>query len=286
MARMYAKVGDLDIFYTIAGEGPPCLVPSLAGTPIYERTFTPALQDAMQLIFVELRGNRTATGEIDALTFDTIVDDLDGVRRALGLERVAVLGHSAHSMLALAYAARYPEQTSHVLAIAGAPAMTADVFAQIATYWNMVASPERKRILAENQAKLTPEVLAQLTPSERVIVPYVANGPIFFFDPTYDCTPLWAGHDQISDGLFARFWGPQGQFGAFDPETNLPKISAPVFIAQGVFDFAAPPHAWTGALEKLPNATYHAFERSGHYPHVDERALFTEAVKSWLARNR
>ena len=113
---MYVKVGDIDIFYTIAGVGPTCLVPSLSGTPIYERTFTPALQDVMQLVFVELRGNRTATGEIDALTFDAMVDDLDGVRRALGLGRVAVLGHSAHSILALAYAARYPELTSHVLA--------------------------------------------------------------------------------------------------------------------------------------------------------------------------
>jgi pimeloyl-ACP methyl ester carboxylesterase len=46
------------------------------------------------------------------------------VRRAHGLGRVAVLGHSAYSILALAYAARYPELTSHVLAIAGGPAIT------------------------------------------------------------------------------------------------------------------------------------------------------------------
>ena len=282
---MYVKVGDIDIFYTIAGVGPTCLVPSLAGTPIYERTFTPALQDVMQLVFVELRGNRTATGEIDALTFDAMVDDLDGVRRALGLGRVAVLGHSAHSFLALAYAARYPELTSHVLAIAGAPGMTAGVFARTTTYWDLVASPERKRILAENRARLTEEVLARLTPSERIIVPYVANGPVFFPDPTYDCTPLWEGHEQISDRLFARFWGPQGQFAAFDPEAALPNIVAPVFIAQGVFDFAAPPHAWAGELEKLPNATYRAFERSGHYPQLDERELFREAVAGWLRRS-
>ncbi|MGH9884232.1 MAG: alpha/beta fold hydrolase [bacterium] len=283
---MYVKVGDIDIFYTIAGAGPPCLVPSLAGTPIYERTFTPALQDVMQLVFVELRGNRTATGEVDALTFDAVVDDLDGVRRALGLGRVAVLGHSAHSILALAYAARYPESTSHVLAIAGAPAMTADVFARCATYWDLVASPERKRILAENQARLTEEVLARLTPSERIIVPYAASGPRYFLDPTYDCTPLWEGHEQISDRLFARFFGPQGQFGTFDPDANLPNVVAPAFVAQGVFDFVAPPHAWAGELEKLPNATYRAFERSGHYPQLDERQLFGEAVASWLGETR
>jgi proline iminopeptidase len=207
------------------------------------------------------------------------------VRRALGLGRVAVLGHSAHSFLALAYAARYPELTSHVLAIAGAPGMTAAVLARIATYWDLVASPERKRILAENRAKLTEEVLARLTPSERMIVPYVANGPVFFPDPTYDCTPLWEGHEQSSDRLLARFWGPQGQFATFDPEANLRNIVAPVFIGQGVFDFAAPPHAWAGELEKLPKATYRAFERSGHYPQLDERELFREAVAGWLRRS-
>jgi proline iminopeptidase len=156
---MYVKVGDIDVFYTIAGVGPTCLVPSLAGTPIYERTFTPALQDVMQLVFVELRGNRTATGEIDALTFDAMVDDLDGVRRALGLGRVAVLGHSAHSILALAYAARYPESTSHVLAIAGAPGMTAGVFARRAAYWDPV--PRRAQAHPGREpARLTEEALA------------------------------------------------------------------------------------------------------------------------------
>lgn len=90
----------------------------------------------------------------------------------------------------------------------------------------------------------------------------------------------------MSEGVFARFWGPQGQFAAFAPEASLPKIGAPVFIAQGVFDFAAPPHGWADDLAKLANATYHAFERSGHYPHLDERARFGEAVATWLRRAR
>jgi proline iminopeptidase len=283
---MYARVGGIEIFYTTAGAGPACLVPSLAGTPIYERTFIPALEDVMQLVFVELRGNRTADGDAETITFDAMVDDLDGVRRALGLDRVAVLGHSAHAFLALAYAARFPAHTSHVLAIAGAPGMTPGVFARAGTYWDLVASPERKRILADNRAKLTEAVLAKLTPSERIIVPYAANGPMVFADPTYDCTALWAGHEQMSERVFTRFWGPQGQFGAFDPDASLPKVVAPAFIGQGVFDFVAPPHAWAGELDKLPNATFHAFERSGHYPQLEERARFHDAVAGWLARGK
>jgi len=127
--------------------------------------------------------------------------------------------------------------------------------------------------------------LAPLTPSERSSC-RAANGPMFFPDPTYDCTPLWEGHEQISDRLFARFWGPQGQFASFDPEANLGNVVAPVFIGRGVFDFVAPPHAWAGELDKLQNVTYRAFERSGRYPHVDERELFGEAVANWLGRSR
>lgn len=282
---MYVTVGDIEIFYTIVGEGPTCLVPTLAGSPLYERTFAPALQSILRMVFIELRGNRTTNGKIDTLTLDAMVEDLEGVRRALGLGRVAVLGHSAHAILALAYAARYPEQTTHVLAIAGVPELTPAVAARTTAYWDLVASPARKRLLAEKRASLTSEVLAGLTSSERVIIPYATNGPLYFADPTYDCLPLWAGHEQISDLLFARFWGrPAGQFTLFDAGAVLPQVAAPVYIAQGVFDFAAPPTVWAGLVEKLPNATYHAYEQSGHYPQMEEQPLFGAAVAAWLGQ--
>ena len=38
---MYVTVNGTTMCCTILGSGMPCLVPSLAGTPIYERTFAP-----------------------------------------------------------------------------------------------------------------------------------------------------------------------------------------------------------------------------------------------------
>ena len=280
---MYATVNDVEIFHTSAGEGLPCLVPSLAGTPIYERTFaSPALLARLRLIFAELRANRTAVGDVAALTLDTIVDDLEGLRRALGLSRVAVLGHSHHSILAVAYAARYPERVARVIVVGGAPAESPALRERAAQYWEVAASPARKRLLAENQARLTDELLARLTPSERMYVPYAANGPRFFYDPAYNCTPLWAGHDNLSPELFAHFWGPSGQFATFAPHAVFPQVAAPVFIAHGVFYFGDTPVAWAGLKELLPNHTYRAFERSGHYPHIEERAEFDAALLAWL----
>jgi proline iminopeptidase len=281
---MYATVGSTDIFYTVAGAGLPCLVPSLAGTPIYERTFTLALGGTLQLIFAELRANRTAVRDVAALTLRALTEDMDALRQALGLERLPVLGHSAHSILALAYAAHFPQRISRVIIVGGLPALSPTLHEQIAGYWEVVAPPDRKQLLAENRARLTDEVLERLTPSERPTVTYAADGPLYFYDPTYDCTPLWAGHDDFSWELYQRFWGPGGQSATFDLDGSFPRIVALVFIAHGVFDFSVPPTVWVGIKDQLPSQTYHAFERSGHYPQMEERATFSGAVAAWLLR--
>jgi proline iminopeptidase len=282
---MYATIGGTEIFYTVAGSGRPFLVPSLARTPIYEHTFTPALGNAHQLIFAELRSNRTSAADAATLTPDRLLDETDGLRQSLGLEQIGVIGHSGHSVLALAYAARFPERVSGVIIVGGMPTFFPDLRQRIAAYWDVVASPERRQRVAENHAKLSDEMLARLAPSDRLAVIYAADGPQYFYDSTYDCTPLWEGHIDYSPAIHERFWGVGGQFETFDPVASFPRISAPVFIAHGVFDFSVPSTIWIGMKEKPPNHTYRAFERSGHYPQMEESTTFSRAVEAWLRRD-
>ena len=88
---MYANIGGTRIHYVVEGEGLPCMIPSLAGTPIYERTFSANLRKHLKMIFVEPRGNRSEVGDVTSLTLDRIVDDLDSLRAELNLGRTAVL---------------------------------------------------------------------------------------------------------------------------------------------------------------------------------------------------
>jgi pimeloyl-ACP methyl ester carboxylesterase len=72
------------------------------------------------LIIPDLRGtgdSRVAGADPSAYAFPRLAEDVEALRRALGLERVAVLGHSAAATLAEAYAARHPERVSHLLLI-------------------------------------------------------------------------------------------------------------------------------------------------------------------------
>ena len=73
------------------------------------------------LIFAELRANRTAGGDVVGLPLDRLIEDIDGLRQAPGLDSVAMLGHPAHSLLALTYPSHSAKHVSHFIIVAACP---------------------------------------------------------------------------------------------------------------------------------------------------------------------
>jgi proline iminopeptidase len=204
------------------------------------------------------------------------------LRCALKFERIAILGHSGNGMLPLRHATRYPDHISHAILVGGVPAFDAARLTEVAKYWEMLASKERKDAISRNWERMKPALKAA-TADEALILSYLANSPVYFYDAHFDCTKLWEGHGNNAE-LFQRFWGPDGEFSRFDPAAEFPNVKCPVLIAAGVFDFAAPPTAWHGIKNKLANHEYRVFEKSGHYPHLEEQQLFDETLVEWLNR--
>ena len=91
---MNVSVQGAELYYSTRGNGPACLVLSGIGTEPYERQTPPQLSDRLRLVYVDLRGCGRSTGEITDLTFDVLAGDLEAIRTDLGVERIAVLGHS------------------------------------------------------------------------------------------------------------------------------------------------------------------------------------------------
>jgi proline iminopeptidase len=271
---MVVSVNGAELFYATRGTGYPCIVPCILGTDVYERLTPPPLTDHFNFVYVDLRGGGRSTGDPADLTFEVLASDLDAVRADLGVSRVAVLGYSILGVVALEYARRSPETVSHVI-MSGTPP-TGDLEKLVKASMAFFAadgSPERKTTLQENMAQLPPG-----TPPTQAVF---AQTPMRFFDPRFDAVSLFA-KSQFNARLFERVLTLTGQWNVL---IEVESLRVPVLLAHGRYDYAAPFTMWNEVVEKLPDATLHLFERSGHQTFFEEPARFVEVVLAWMARS-
>ena len=270
------SVHGAELFYSTRGQGPACLVLSGIGTRPYERMTPPPLSDRLQLVYVDLRGSGQSTGEPTELTFDGLAGDLEAVRADLGVERIAVLGHSILGILALEYGRRCPGTVSHVIT-AGAPPIgdMARVAAASATFFERDAAEDRKQVVRDNMASLPPDAsLSQWM---------LAQTPMRYYDARFDAAPLFA--EAVSKPqLLQHVMGPLTQ--GWDVTVDSSSLRVPIFLAHGRYDYVVPHVLWDGIASTLPNATLQIFEKSGHQPFFEEPDRFAAAVMEWMAGPR
>lgn len=270
---MIVSVKGAELFCSTRGEGPACLVLSGIGTKPYERQMPPQLSERLTLVFVDLRGSGQSTGEPTDLTFDLLADDLEAVRLDLGVERIAVFGHSILGVLAIEYGRRRPGSVSHVIT-AGAPPHgdMARIAADAKAFFEEDASEERKRILREN--------LAALPAGAPLMQGLLAQTPMRFFDARFDAAPLFAGAVSRPHllGHILKTLAP-----AWDVAADPGSLRVPLFLAHGRHDYVVPYLLWEGIPARLPNATFELFEKSGHQPFFEEPDRFAKSVMNWFA---
>jgi proline iminopeptidase len=280
---MFATIDDVRLHYEIEGRGPALVVVSFGGSPIYQRMYSARLREHFQCIFLDLRGSGPSdTGDVQALTLERVLADIDGVRAAIGVERIAVVGHSVHGFLPPAYALQYPAHAWGAVVISCPPSVPDDWQAVAKPYWETMASNERKALLAEKQAALDPAELATLPPDQAFIRSYAAVSPERFADPTFDPLSLWEGC-VFDIAVFEQVNGPM--FDRYDPTQDFPRLTCPVFVAVGIHDYPVPPLFWYPAKDLLPEGSvFHCFEQSGHWPQYEEQDTFDRELIAWATR--
>jgi proline iminopeptidase len=270
---MQVSAAGADIHYTTRGQGPTCLFPCSFGTRPTEAQ-TEGLSRYLRVVHVDLRGSGQSTGQVADLTFDLLAQDLEAVRKDLGADRVAVLGHSILGSLAFEYGRRCPQTVSHVIAVGTPP--TGDMAAVSArgqAFFEQDASEERKRVLRENLAALPPG-----TPPAMAIF---AHTPMRFHDPRFDARPLFA-EAIFKPEVLMHLMGPLTA--GWDVTSDLASLKVPTFLALGRHDYVVPHVLWEGVAARVPNLTTKVFERSGHQAFFEEPDAFGSAVVEWMKR--
>ena len=121
-------VGDVRLWYKVAGHGAKGAPPLLflhGGTGYNSYSFEAqagaALEKKLQVIYLDQRGSgrseRPWRGEY---SIAALVDDIEALRKTLGVDRLALMGHSFGGTLALEYAAKYPGHVAKMVLVSAA----------------------------------------------------------------------------------------------------------------------------------------------------------------------
>ena len=267
--------------YVIEGSGVPTLV--LGSAIYYPRTFSRELRNALTMAFVDVRHFVDTESVLlpYEITLETYLRDIEELRREIGFGRMVIIGHSHHGNLALEYAKHYPENISHVVLIGSPPCDIYTTSRAGRQYWEKHASDARKATLQSNRVVLTPEMLEALSQRDAFVAEYVANGPKYWFNASFNATSLWSEVPIDFDTIktFRSFFTDYDL--SWDPQT----MTAPVILVMGRHDYAVPHILWQKALPELKHLTFHLFEQSGHTPQLEEAALFDDMLLNWLGIN-
>jgi pimeloyl-ACP methyl ester carboxylesterase/DNA-binding winged helix-turn-helix (wHTH) protein len=114
------------IAYATVGSGPPLLKTANWlnhleydwQSPVWSHLLR-ALASHHRLIRYDERGNGLSDWDVDDISFEAFVRDLESVAEANGLESFPLLGISQGCAVSIAYAVRHPERVSHLILYGG-----------------------------------------------------------------------------------------------------------------------------------------------------------------------
>ena len=284
----HVLVNGKQIWVEEEGNGQPLIL--LPGGPAASHlTFHPyfsALADRYRIIYYDYFG-RGRSGRPDSyttITFEKDVEDLEGLRIALGLDKINVYGFSYGGMVAQAYALKYGAQVNRLILA------------------NTLHSPE---MWQKNHENINRELSLQFPEIWEAVLALRKTG-IHSFDPVMQekfavasqlvrfYNPDNAGcllkePDSYNMELYREFVGSDIDFFIGNEVAKLPDfrpvlkdLKMPVMIVAGRYDRALYPACQLEFKTFCPQAEFHMLERSGSFAHIEETEKLFSLVRDFL----
>ncbi|MDU0310166.1 MULTISPECIES: proline iminopeptidase-family hydrolase [Rhizobium] len=224
-----------------------------------------------------------ASDRPDDLTLWTIgryVEETETVRKALGLGKVHMLGHSWGGWLAIEYALTYPENLKTLIledTVADMPHLISEL-----ERLRAALGPETVSMMQKHEAQGTynhPEYLAAITILNYRHVCRLPEWP----------APVRRSLDDWNMAPYETMQGPNeflyiGNLKDWNRISALPRLTLPVLITTGEHDELTPACALRMKLA-LPNAELKVFANASHMPFYENPQDYYPALLDFLARH-
>jgi proline iminopeptidase len=289
----FVDVNGVMIYYKSLGKGDPLFI--VHGGPgashDYFLPYLLPLARQNRLIFIDERGSGRSQKLEDpsGYTIENMVEDVEGVRQALNLGKITLLGHSYGGALAQAYALKYEQNLSHL--ILGSTWSSTEAMNRVFVKMKDRMSPElRDRIDRMEAAGLfgkgKPYEQNRYTAEYMIAAWGEAYFPYIYHnrpDPNYD--PIANGN--LSWDLYREMWGSHGEFvidgnlKSVEYTERLKSIKVPTLIVVGEHD-ECDPSLSEAMHDRIAGSKLAIMPNSGHMTFVDQPLLFIKTVEEFL----
>lgn len=273
---MRVKINGNDLAVEILGEGNSPTIIAHHGAPGLGSRAEPRasfgrLADAYRVVVFDARGSGESEGR-EPFTHEQWAQDVDGIRKWLGLDQIIMAGGSYGGFISLEYATRYPRRV------------------QALVLRDTAADSENERLARDNAISSTrvdidtdklDRINAGLTRSDddlrecwREILP--------LYDFEYDPSVVERKVEETQYHYRTHNFAFAHNMPNYDIKSQLSKITAPTLVTVGRTDWIVPVSCSETLVRLIPDSRLAVFEKSGHSPQFDEPDLWTRTVRDFL----
>jgi proline iminopeptidase len=267
--------------YTTTGTGPTIVV--LSGGPGFSSDYVRPIADRLasryRSVLLDQRGTGLSTLKLydrSTVTLARYLDDLDELRKALRLEQLTLVGHSWGGMLAMAYAARYPQRVKALLLIGpGGPTLEFQRNFGIGIEARLTDEDRRERAYWEHPER----VAANRRRAELKQV--MAVMPAYFHDREQARAFTAAARDEHYENRVFELMMSDLEATGYDLRPGLRAVRVPALVIQGTQDPIATAEV---VRDAVPGARLELIDECGHFPWLEQPDRFYGLAMEFLAR--
>jgi class 3 adenylate cyclase len=268
----YARSGDVNIAYTVVGDGPIDLVYIQGFVSHVELAWrVPAYADFLnrlaafsRFIFLDKRGTGMSDRVEGAPSLETRMDDVRAVMDAAGSSRAAIMGISEGVPMSILFAATYPERVLALVLQAGTPRF---VWAPDYPFAESIEEYDRWTRRAVDEW----------------------GSPVFLEETVALMAPSYDEESRRAFADYMRLSASPGAVGALermnrdvDVRHVLPVVRAPTVILTLTGDAEDVVQGCRYMAERIPGAHLVEIEGEGHIPGPEHVEAFAAAIQAFL----
>jgi len=279
----YVTVQGISVFYKTFGEPTKgtvlCLHGGPGGTHHYMLPLADLSKFGYRVMFIDEFGcgNSELPKNPALLSIEYGVEEVEGVRKALNLGKIHLIGSSYGGLLTIAYALKYQKNLKSMVTIGG-----------LANVPLTVAEMDRMK------SELPPDVVEVLRKYEAIgdyENPEYLKAVEVFYRKHLCRLPEWPKElvyslDHISKPVYHTMNGPNeftiiGNMRYWDVTNQLHKIRIPTLVTGGRYDEVSPKVA-RSIHKGIKKSKLVTFANSSHLPMWEEREKFIAVVQKFL----